>query len=292
MIFFKSLPVKLKSFKDDIAPIGFYFDLFCIEPFKIPILPLPMRIDKLSNGEPTLFIILDFGKLDALCDKLDLVVNYELFYSIGIKNLIEYAKLKKKELTMRDLDEKEIQNWWKESINLSTHNLDLVESFTFISAEFLKTYNHIVKNNLDSNQEDYRNVLSQYCITIIEYFRDKIEKNVFQLSKDGKIKEERLYLEKKKKFYPLIIKLPVYNEINDKVYEMGFVPYLIYDDLLDCFTYNLNLLKTSHINTINLKVYKDTQIINKRSNISDIEVFKQNTRTFNIHNIDLEKILQ
>ncbi|MFW9770607.1 MAG: hypothetical protein ACFFEO_00355, partial [Candidatus Thorarchaeota archaeon] len=79
--------------------------------------------------------------------------------------------------------------------------------------------------------------------------------------------------------------------INDKVYEMGFVPYLIYEDLLDCFSYNLNLLKTKDY-TINLKVYKDNLIINKRSNISDIEVFKQNIRTFKMQDIDLDKLLQ
>ena len=292
MTFFKSSPVvKLKSFKDDIAPIGFYFDFFPTETFKVPILPIPMRIDKLSNGEPTLFITLDLEKLDALCEKLDLIINFNLFYSIGIKNLIEYAKLKKKELTLRDLELKYVKSWWRESNNLSSHNIDLIESFTFINAEFIKTYSYLFQNNVDPVHEDYKNALIEYCIKIINYFRIKIEKNEFQISVDNKIKEEKLYLERRKKFYPLIIKIPVQDKINEKVYEMGFVPYLIYDDLLDCFSYNLNLLKTSDKNTLNLKVYKDNQIINKRSFISDIEDIKLNTRTINIQDIELDKLL-
>jgi hypothetical protein len=251
-----------------------------------------MRIDKLSNGEPTLFITLDLEKLDALCEKLDLIINFKLFFSIAIKNLIEYAKLKKKELTLRDLELKHIKNWWRESNNFSSHNLDLIESFTFINVEFIKTYSYVLQNNLDPLQEDYRNALIQYCDRIINYFRNKIENNVFQISVDNKIKQEKLYLERRKKFYPLIIKIPVQDKINEKVYEMAFVPYLIYDDLLDCFSYNLNLLKSNDTNTINLKVYKDNHIINKRSYISDIEDIKLNIRTTRIQDIDLDKLLQ
>ncbi|MFX1413496.1 MAG: hypothetical protein ACFFA2_06605 [Promethearchaeota archaeon] len=291
MIFFKSPVVKLKSFKDDIAPVGFYFDIFPTEYFKIPIFPLPMRVDKLSNGEPTLFINLEIHKLDALCEKLDLAIDFKLFYSIGIKNLIEYAKIKKKELTSRDLERKKVKNWWRESNSFSSNNLDLIESFTFINAEFIKMYSNIIQNNINSTQGDFRNTLIRYCESIVDYFRIKIEKNIFYINIDNELKEEKLYLERKNKFYPLIIKMPVHDKINDKVYEMGFVPYLIYEDLLDCFSYNLNLLKTKDY-TINLKVYKDNLIINKRSNISDIEVFKQNIRTFKIQDIDLDKLLQ
>ncbi|MFX1496620.1 MAG: hypothetical protein ACFFBH_03745 [Promethearchaeota archaeon] len=293
MDFYKSTPlVKLKSFKHDIAPIGFYFDLFPTYIFEVPILPLPMRIDKVSNGEPTLFIILDLKRLDALCETLNLIINFELFYSIGIKNLIEYAKSKKKEITLRDLEVKYLRNWWNKSININSYNSDLSDLFTFINEEFIKTYSYIIQRNLSPLQEDYRYPLIHYCETIINYIRNKIEENLFQIDLHGEIKVEKLYLERKNKFYPLIIKMPVHNKINDKDYEMGFVPYLIYEDLLDCFSYNLNLLKARDKNTINLKVYEDIQLINKRSNISDIEDFKLNNITVNIQDINLGKILQ
>ncbi|KKL99533.1 hypothetical protein LCGC14_1813490, partial [marine sediment metagenome] len=45
---FFNAPVKLKSYKKDLAPIGFYFDIFATEIFKIPVMPVPMRIDKLT----------------------------------------------------------------------------------------------------------------------------------------------------------------------------------------------------------------------------------------------------
>ena len=87
---------RLKTFKNDLAPVGFYFDIFSTTIFQIPILPIPMRIDKLSNGEPTLFITPNQEKLETVFKKLKLCINFNLFYSTGIKNLLNYVKLKKK----------------------------------------------------------------------------------------------------------------------------------------------------------------------------------------------------
>ena len=69
---------------------------------------------------------------------------------------------------------------------------------------------------------------------------------------------------------------------------MGFVPYLIYDDLLDSFYYNKKLLINTTDKTINLKVYEDNDIINKTSNFDDFT-----TKTFKIElkNLNLEEIL-
>jgi hypothetical protein len=70
---------------------------------------------------------------------------------------------------------------------------------------------------------------------------------------------------------------------------MGFVPYLIYDDLLDSFYYNKKLLKNSTNNdTINLKVYEDNEIINKTSNIDDI---RTKSSKLELKNLNLNEIL-
>ncbi|GAI91334.1 unnamed protein product [marine sediment metagenome] len=93
--FFKS-PAKLKSFKRDLAPVGFYFDIFATEIFKIPVMPVPMRIDKLTNGDLTLFILPDIGNLNKLLKKLGLTINFKIFFSLGISNFINFAKGKYK----------------------------------------------------------------------------------------------------------------------------------------------------------------------------------------------------
>lgn len=293
MPFFKSnrkTLTKLKTFKNDLAPVGFYFDIFSTKIFQIPIMPIPMRIDKLSNGEPTLLITPNLEKLEKAFKKLKLRINFNLFYFIGIKNFLNYANIKQKDLTLRSLNADKIRKWWKASNNISAFNPDLSESFTFITSQFLKTFSYIDKNNLDPRQDkdDYTNILIDYCDSIIKYFRNKIEKNIFFIENEDKIEMEKLYLEKKQKYYPLEIKIPVNDLIAKKTHEMGFVPYLIYDDLLDSFYYNKTLLINDTNDSINLKVYVDNEIINKTSNIEDI---KTKSSKIELKNLNLTEIL-
>jgi hypothetical protein len=270
--------------------MGFYFDIFSTDIFQMPILPIPMRIDKLSNGEPTLLITPNQEKLEKMFKRLNLTIDFHLFYRTGIKNLLNYANLKQKELTLRGLDGDKIRKWWKGSNNISAFNPDLSESFTFITSQFLKTYSYVDKNNLDPNQDkdEYQNILIEYCDSIIKYFRNKIEKNIFSIINEGKIEMEKLYLERKQKYYPLVIKLPVKDLATNKTSEMGFVPYLIYDDLLDSFHYNKTLLINNTIDSINLKVYVDNEIINKTSNIDDI---RTKSSKIELKNLNLKEIL-
>ena len=293
MVFFKSNSKylnKLRTFKKDLAPMGFYFDIFSTDIFQMPILPIPTRIDKLSNGEPTLFITPNRKKLEKVFKRLNLTIDFHLFYIVGIKNFLNYGNIKQKELTLRGLDSDKIIKWWEASNNISAFNPDLGESFTFITSQFLKTYSYIDKNNLDPTQDkdEYKNSLIEYCDSVIKYFRNKIEKNIFFIRNEDKIEMEKLYLERKQKYYPLVIKLPVNDLTTNKTSEMGFVPYLIYDDLLDSFCYNKKLLINSTNDTINLKVYEDNQIINKTTSIDDIS---SNSSKIELNNINLKEIL-
>jgi len=270
--------------------MGFYFDIFSTDIFQIPILPIPMRIDKLSNGELTLLITPNREKLEKVFKRLNLTINFHLFYVMGITNLLNYANLKQKELTLRGLSSDKIRKWWEASNNISAFNPDLGESFTFITSQFLKTYSYIDKNNLDPAQDkdEYKNILIEYCDSVIKYFRNKIEKNIFFIKNEDKFEMEKLYLERKQKYYPLVIKLPVNDLATNKTSEMGFVPYLIYDDLLDSFYYNKKLLKNTTDDTINLKVYEDNEIINKTSNIDDI---RTKSSKIELKDINLKEIL-
>ncbi|MBD3195918.1 MAG: hypothetical protein GF317_12725 [Candidatus Lokiarchaeota archaeon] len=259
---------KLKSFKKDIAPIGFFFDIVKNDNFKVPILPVPMRIDKLTNGEPTIFILPEMDEINTFCQNHGLFFNCSGFYLIGIKNLISFAKTKYKEMILRSLPEKKIKIWWNSSKRLSANYIDLKESFTFILIEFLAVFKHIKENLLKINQEEYTEHLIQYCDIIITYFRTKIENNVFRLQKDDEIIEEKLYIEKKQKYYPLTLKINVCDVINNKTAELDFIPYLIYDDILNCFSFNKSVLLNNDENKkIDLKVYEDYNLINNRSDL-------------------------
>ena len=258
---------KLKSNKRDISPIGFFFDVLPNDYFKLPpIMPIPMRIDKITNGDPTLFILPDFKKLDELGEKLDFYIDFESFFKVGIENLINFAKVKYNETNYRTLKNEIFRKWFGKSINTIASIPDLNDAFTFLISEFLILYSNIEKKNLTLNSENYRLELVQYCDNMITYFREKIEQNSFKIQVKGELQDVKLYLEKKKKYHPQITSIDIFDAKTNRMKKMEFVPYLIYDDLLDCFFFDKKILteEKNKINYINLRDFN--KIIIKKSN--------------------------
>ena len=214
----------------------FFFDVLPNDYFKLPpIMPIPMRIDKVTNGDPTLFILPDFKKLDELGEKLDFYIDFESFFKVGIENLINFAKVKYNETNYRTLKNEIFRKWFGKSINTIASIPDLNDAFTFLISEFLILYSNIEKKNLTLNSENYRLELVQYCDNMITYFREKIEQNSFKIQVKGELQDVKLYLEKKKKYHPQITSIDIFDAKTNRMKKMEFVPYLIYDDLLDCF---------------------------------------------------------
>ncbi|MEJ2296797.1 MAG: hypothetical protein P8Y23_18785, partial [Candidatus Lokiarchaeota archaeon] len=259
---------KIKSFKNDLAPIIFYFDIFPIEPFQIPILPIPMRIDKLLNGEPTAIILPNINKISKLCRKFEIQFDLELFFLQGFLNLIKYGKNKKKELTSSELDVNIISAWWEQSKNIMVCIPDLTESFTFIILEFIRLYSYIKDNNLDPNQKAYLDALLEYCSNIIKYFRKKIESNKFKTFEKNKITLQKLYFERRKKVFPTIAKIQVYKRASSQ--------------------YETQLEKKVK-KAIDLKVYEDNLIINKGFSLWSSKKYVRTTR---FDKLNLENLLE
>lgn len=279
----KHLP-KIKSYKKDLAPICFYFDLFTTPNFQIPIMPLPMRVDKVSNGESTYLILPNFEQLSELCDELNLQVNFKLFYLIGIKNLISYTKQKYKEVTSRKLRRDLIFNWFENSINLHTEIPSLVEDLTYLLSEFLLMYSFIkIEGNLE-DFEEYKNFLIKFCDNIIIYFKDRLNQNLIKINENGNLIEEEIYKSKKQKYYPNIIPINVIKR--NKMVKMGFIPYLIYDDIIDVFYYNKKILDLNEQELYGLNHWENIGIINNKSNINN----KNNIMLYNnINNLNIKR---
>lgn len=294
MTFFSSSPsppLKLKSFKKDIAPTGFFFDIISSKLFKIPIAPVPLRIDKLTNGEPTLIVLPNTEYLERLFNDYKVNINYKLLYSIGLNNLITYAKEKYKEITKKTLQLKKIREWWNSSKNISSNCIDLKESFTYLYSQFIKVFSIITQNNL--NDVESTNILIEYCDKIIQYFRFKIEENIFRIRHENHIKEEKLYIEKKNKCYPLVLKIEVLDRSNNKIYTRDFVPYLIYDDILNCFSYNRSILKKElKGKMINLKLYQNFNILNNISKYDEGKTYQQHLDIDFLRTLKLNEILK
>ena len=237
-------------------------------------MPIPMRIDKVTNGDPTLFILPDFKILGELYNKLNYYLDFESFFMIGIENLINYAKEKYNENNYRTLKSTTIVKWFNTSLNSVANIPDLNDTFTFLISEFLILYSKIDKKNLIITSEDYRLELIQYCDNMISYFREKIEQNNFKIQLKGEIQNVKLYVEKKNKYHPQITSIDIFDVKTNRSKKMFFVPYLIYDDLLDCFFYDKKILteEKKKLNYINLRDLNKI-IIKKSDNAKSIKSF-------------------
>ncbi|MGM0470538.1 MAG: hypothetical protein ACQERB_17290, partial [Promethearchaeati archaeon] len=115
--------------------------------------------------------------------------------------------------------------------------------------------------------------------------------NIFKIRQENHIKEEKLYIEKKNKCYPLVLKIDVLDLLNNKTYTREFVPYLIYDDILSCFSYNKSILKKElKGKMINLKLYEDFNILNNISKYDEEKTYQQHLdidflRTFKLNEL-------
>ncbi len=285
---FFNAPAKLKSYKKDVAPMGFYFDIFATEIFKIPVMPVPMRIDKLTNGDVTLFIFPDVKNLNILLKKLDLAFNFKKFFLHGISNLINFAKEEYKKITKRYLKHEIIIKWFENSKVIKTEIPSFTNLYTYLLLEFLKTFSKIEEKGLNASLEKYTSKLILYCDRIIKYAKKKIENNLILIKVDGLLIKEQLYLEKKGKYYPEIISIPIANLNKNKKSKMGFIPYLIFDDILDVFSYNKKLLNEGKQIPIDMTTWKNKGIINKRSNLNHNNFHQIN---FELHKISLNNIL-
>ncbi|TFF99249.1 MAG: hypothetical protein EU541_05420 [Promethearchaeota archaeon] len=265
----------MKTYKSDISPVGFFFDIFSNELFHIPILPLPMRIDKVIKGETTYFIRYDIETLNEISEKFEFSINFNSFIRTGINNLIKFMKENYLKISSFKPKKQEILKWFHDSFFLELKCPDLIEDFTYLVSAFLKTFQKISENNL-KNPENV-NFLLLYCEDILNYYQNKLEKNVINIEQNGKIEQEKIYISKKSKIYPRIVEadMTLSKLKSDKIISKKFVPYLIYDDIIETFYYNKKLLKEKNKAYFNLNLYLENGIIIKGS-----KTYKHNSQIY------------
>jgi len=289
--FFFNPPTKLKPFKNDLAPLGFFFDLIPTKIFKIPIMPVPMRIDKLTNHQPTLFILPDFNSLKKIFQKYHLSINFEQFFLVGLTNLISYAKVKYKEITKRTLKDEIIVQWFEKSKNIVTEIYSLTGTFTFIISEFLKTLYFIDKEKTTEENDNPLKHIVQYCDTMINHCEEKIENNIFIIKKGDTEEEVQLYKEKNNKCYPEIVSVDVDNLSLNKKQKRSFIPYLIYDDLFDCFSYNKKKLLENPKDNLLINYWFENRIINKDTTIDKFRIDELYFNQIDLSLFDIKRLL-
>jgi len=286
------MTIHKKDYKKDIAPIGFFFDIIPTELFKVPILPIPMRIDKVVKGELTYFIRFNLDKLYSLFKELNLFIDFKSFFIIGIRNLLDYAKKNSNEIAQHSFRKDLFRKWLYNSISIEIDIPDLTEDLTYLLSEFLKTYSFI--NTLDVNDEIYMKELINYCDRIIAYFQERLESNSIQIKSNGDFKEEKMYFIKKSKYYPRIIEINIEKTRGSEkidVKKMRFVPYLIYDDILETFFYNKKLLTSQKQEPYKFEFLQEKGIILKYTTITINELNNSIKDVSELKKIELESLI-
>ena len=253
----------MMTFKNDTAPVLFYFDIFTTDIFEVPIIPIPIRIDKIINGEETVFIVPNVNVLNKVFEKLEFSLDLKNFFIYGLKNLVKYAKKKFPQLTFRPFKIEKIFNWFEKSKEISSNIPSLEDDFTFLISEFAFLYSNLEKMNDKGDNDQYISEYLQYCDRIIKYFKDILEQNSIRVVENGELTNKMIYKEKKGKFYPEIVPVDVTIFKKNKVKKKFFVPYLIYDDIIDCFSYNRKILNEKSQTPFDMNVLLHRNIIHE-----------------------------
>jgi len=87
-----------------------------------------------------------------------------------------------------------------------------------------------------------------------------------------------------------MISINITNLQTNKRIKRNFIPYLIYDDILDIFSYNKKILHEGKQITVDMTNWKCKGIINKRSNLDQNNI-KGDIKSLDLQKSDLEMLL-
>ncbi|MFW9987537.1 MAG: hypothetical protein ACFFC3_02690 [Candidatus Odinarchaeota archaeon] len=290
---------KFKIFKSDAAPFFFYIEIFPpdITSYnkdyaivllkkirKNPIMPLPMRVDRVFNGEKSLLIRPREPITFPIMDDLEAKVNPSIFLQYGIEKLLYFTEIRAFELFVNHLKIEKINKWWESSKFLYAKIRQIEEDFS----AFLKAYiSTVLKAKL--NNEDLINAATDYCKIIKEICENRINQNLVIIETKSKVSKVRMYREKigkyrekgkkveRVEYHPELVDIDVYNLVEKgykynidnqdldldelKPKQIKYIPLLLYDDLLECMLQNLKILEDGNENILDPSYILDNNII-------------------------------
>lgn len=290
---------KFKTYKSDAAPFFFFIDIYPLdlEIFKNrlsslldkhitnnPIMPLPMRIDRVFNGDNSIVIRPNLPVSFPINKSTLAVVNPIPFLQWGIEKLIFFTEIRSQEQLFRPLNHKKACQWWENTRFLYGNLLQVEEDFS----AFLKAYLYTIIKAL-VNEEDITGAAIKYCEIINDICKEKILRNKIIVETKGIQESVKLYQEKtgksreklkvvkKVEYHPELIDIEVYNFINSgfpkqeeiknlkcKNYDnviVKYIPLLLYDDLHECMLQNLRILEMNEIELLDPSVLLKKQVI-------------------------------
>ncbi|NVM45372.1 MAG: hypothetical protein HWN79_10685 [Candidatus Lokiarchaeota archaeon] len=282
---FKKTQYKFKTYKSDAAPFFFYIEIFpfdtslYLNPYtsyliktieRNPIVPIPMRVDRVFNGESSVIIrpreVVSF----QISEEQLAVINPFHFLRCGIKNLIYFSEIRSSEQLFKHLSSKKLISWWEATRFLYGNLYRLEEDFS----AFLKAYLHtMVKNYVEG--EDLVSAAIQYCGIIEEVCKKRMQQNRILTEIDQEQSTVKMYKKKdfttykklKKateiQYHPELIDIEVINYSSNNwpkdtttmnILESSvkkYIPLLFYDDLQECMLLNLKFLEENEKKILN-----------------------------------------
>ncbi|TFG12134.1 MAG: hypothetical protein EU535_06510 [Promethearchaeota archaeon] len=285
-------PKEYKIFKTDAAPFFFYIDVLPLDltqydiPHHVkllksiqsnPIMPLPLRVDRVYNGEASILVRPRESVSFPIGDKT-IYINPDPFISRGIEKLIYLTEVRASREFAYSLTEYNATKWWNSTKCLYGKLKTLEEDFS----AFLKAYIYtIVKAKLESR--DLLSAAHQYCEIIRNLCNKRIsEKQILVEIKEkekltelyemkhGKVIEKRFKRVDSKLLYPTFVDIEVkpleHYDLKAKNFKskskiMKYIPLLFYDDLLECMLQNIETLKEFEGNIIDPSFLFDNKIV-------------------------------
>ena len=292
---YKKTQLKFKTYKSDAAPFFFYIEVFpfdsslYINPHsssliktieRNPIVPIPMRVDCVFNGESSLIIRPRETTSFQISEEQLAVINPSQFLLSGIKNLIYLTEIRSLEQFYKSLSSKNVISWWEATRFLYGNLYRLEEDFS----SFLRAYLHtMVRSYVE--EDDLVSAAVQYCQIIEDICKKRMEQNRILVEMDGEEstvkmykKKDQTYYKKLKKvkemqYHPELVDIEIFNysssnwpkdtttkNRSDRE-EKKYIPLLFYDDLQECMLLNLKYLEENEKTILNPSILIEENII-------------------------------
>jgi adenylate kinase family enzyme len=291
----KKTQIRFKTYKSDAAPFFFYIEIYPFDTSlfknvylnsliktieKNQIVPIPMRVDRVFNGDSSVIIrpreVVSF----QMPENQLAVINPDKFLSNGIKNLIYFSEIRSSEKLLKSLSRKNINSWWEATRFLYGNLYRLEEDFS----AFLRAYLHtMVKNYIEGG--DIVSAAIQYCQILEDICKKRMEQNRILIELDGEQTTVKMYKKKVRTYYkklkkvtenqvsPELIDIEVFNYSkdnwsHDKTIRNGiestvkkYIPLLFYDDLQECMLLNLRNLQENEKTILDPSILIEKNII-------------------------------
>ncbi|MFX0029632.1 MAG: hypothetical protein ACFE8B_10510, partial [Candidatus Hermodarchaeota archaeon] len=290
---------RFKTYKFDAAPFFFFIDIFppdypnAEKPNLAnlinsignnPIMPLPMRVDRVFNGERSILMRPREPVSFPISEDQIAIINPLPFLQSGFEKLLYFTEVRSREQFFLSLSMDRVSRWWGATQFKYAILSTLEEDFSAFLRAYLHTLIKAIKLDLDLVE-----AAKEYCQLIAVVCEKRMEQNLIIIDIKGGQKNEKMYKIKEATYYkklkrsreteyhPELIDIEIYDlskigfsKVTENRFDtmrsmnttiIKYIPLLFYDDLLECMLQNLKRIEENKIELIDPSYLLDKNII-------------------------------